>query len=158
MIRFPFFCILAIVFAGCATVPAGPTITVMPAPNMPFQVFQQDDMQCREYALRQLGAAPGRQANQQVATGAVAGAAVGATAGAIVSGGDSRAVNAGAANGLLFGTLVGAGNAAQTNMTQQQRYNLAYAQCMYAKGNQVPGYAAPGATPQPPPPPGVNRH
>jgi hypothetical protein len=41
----------------------------------------------------------------------------------------------------------------------QQRYNMAYMQCMYAKGNQIPvarGSVAPGYsshTPPPPPPP-----
>jgi hypothetical protein len=28
-------------------------------------------------------------------------------------------------------------------MSLQQRYDLAYAQCMYARGNQVPGFAPP---------------
>jgi hypothetical protein len=36
--------------------------------------------------------------------------------------------------------------------SQQQRYDLAYGQCMYAKGNQVPGFAAPTTSPPPPPP------
>jgi hypothetical protein len=40
----------------------------------------------------------------------------------------------------------------------QERYNFAYAQCMYSRGNQVPGFAPAGAPPPPPPgyaPPGA---
>jgi len=31
---------------------------------------------------------------------------------------------------------------------------VAFEQCMYAKGNQVPGFSAPAYYPPPPPPPG----
>ena len=46
-----------------------------------------------------------------------------------------------------------AGPANNAQGSLQQRYDVAYSQCMYAKGNQVPGFAAPGAPPPPPPPP-----
>jgi hypothetical protein len=46
------------------------------------------------------------------------------------------------------GTMVGAGGAQQAQMSPRQRYDLAYAQCMYAHGDQVPGF-----TPAEPPPP-----
>jgi hypothetical protein len=49
----------------------------------------------------------------------------------------------------IGGTAVGAGPSAQANYSLQQRYDLAYAQCMYARGNQVPGYQAPVAAPPP---------
>jgi Putative peptidoglycan binding domain len=40
----------------------------------------------------------------------------------------------------------------------QEQYNNAFAQCMYAKGNMVPGYGPMmvNAPPPPPPPPGAN--
>ena len=136
---------------GCAQVPVAPTIAIMPAPGMPFEVFEADNNICRQYAREQLGANPNRVANNQVVGGAVAGAVIGAAAGALLGGGRNGA-QGGAATGLLFGTAAGAGAAGQTNMTMQQRYNIAYAQCMYAKGNQVPGYAAPNYVPPPPPP------
>jgi hypothetical protein len=42
----------------------------------------------------------------------------------------------------------------QGTQTIQQRYDIAYSQCMYSKGNQVPGYEpAPVAAVAPPPPP-----
>ena len=36
-------------------------------------------------------------------------------------------------------------------MNLQQRYDLAYSQCMYSRGNQVPGFQ-PSYAPPPPPP------
>lgn len=140
------------VLAGCAQMPTAPTIAVMPAPGMPFDVFQQDNALCQMYARQSLGVNPSQAANSQVATGAVAGTAIGAAAGALI-GGNSSAAGAGAATGLLFGTAAGAGSANETTYGLQRRYNIAYAQCMYAKGNQVPGYSAPRYVP--PPPPGV---
>ncbi len=142
---------LATVLAGCAQVPVAPTIAVMPAPGMPFEVFEQDNNLCRRYAEEQLGANPQQVANNQVVGGAVAGTVIGAAAGALLSGGRSYGVQSGAATGLLMGTAAGAGNASQSGMDMQQRYNIAFAQCMYAKGNQVPGFAAPNYAPPPPP-------
>lgn len=136
--------------AGCAQLPTVPTIAVMPAPGMPFDVFQQDNATCQLYARQALGVNPNQAANKQVASGAIAGAAVGAAAGALL-GGNSNAAGAGAATGLLFGTAAGSGAADETTYGLQRRYNIAYAQCMYAKGNQVPGYAAPHYVPPPPP-------
>lgn len=142
---------VALAIVGCAQMPTAPTVAVMPAPGMPFDVFQQDNYLCQQYARQSLGGNAGNVANQQVATGAVAGTVIGAAAGALI-GGNSNAAGAGAATGLLFGSAAGAGSANQTTYGLQRRYNLAYAQCMYAKGNQVPGYAAPQYMPPPPPP------
>ena len=142
---------VALAVAGCAQMPVGPTIAVMPAPGMPFEVFQQDNYVCQQYAHAAIGGNPNNIANEQVAKGAIAGAAVGAAAGALL-GGNSNAAGAGAATGLLFGTAAGAGAASDTTYGLQRLYNIAYAQCMYAKGNQVPGYASPRYVPPPPPP------
>lgn len=142
---------VTVAIAGCAQMPVGPTIAVMPAPGMPFEVFQRDNYVCQQYAQQSLGVNPSKVAGDQVAGGALAGAAIGATAGALM-GGNSSAAGAGAATGLLFGTAAGAGAASDTTYGLQRRYNIVYAQCMYAKGNQVPGYAAPPYVPPPPPP------
>jgi hypothetical protein len=140
----------ALAIAGCAQMPTGPSIAVMPAPGMPFEVFQQDNYVCQQYAQLAIGANPNQVANEQVAKGAIAGTAIGAAAGALIAG-NSNGAAAGAATGLLFGTAAGAGAASDTSYGLQRRYNIAYAQCMYAKGNQVPGYAAPPYVPPPPP-------
>src|SRR2546422_3399310 len=64
----------------------------------------------------------------------------------------------GAGGGLLAGTAVGAGAGETAAHQVQQRYNNAYEQCMYAKGNQIPAAALPSprgtsfAAPPPPPP------
>ena len=42
--------------------------------------------------------------------------------------------------------------AASSSMMLQVQYDRAYVQCMYAKGNVVPGAAAPGPGVAPPPP------
>ena len=36
--------------AGCATIPAGPNVVVMPAAGKPFEVFVADDSLCRRFA------------------------------------------------------------------------------------------------------------
>ncbi len=60
---------------GCATVPAGPSISVLPAPGKPFEVFQADDAACRQWAQQQIGgASPGAAAGQSTAGGAAVGA------------------------------------------------------------------------------------
>ena len=64
--------------AGCASIPTGPTVAVMPGPGKPFEQFRQDDAVCREFARQQLGVEPSKVAQQQVLSGAVAGAAIGA--------------------------------------------------------------------------------
>lgn len=136
---------------GCASVPVGPSVTVMPAPAKPFEVFQADNALCKGYARQQIGVEPDEIAHEQVASGAVAGAAIGAAAGAVLSGGRSDAVAAGAGMGALTGTAVGADRAAHDHMSLQRRYDIAYQQCMYAKGNQVPGYPMPRYLPPPRP-------
>jgi hypothetical protein len=48
--------------------------------------------------------------------------------------------------------LGGAPEQAATGGMLQARYDMSYVQCMYAKGNVVPGAPAPGASVAPPPP------
>lgn len=139
---------VASVMAACAETPTGPTVAVMPGPGKPFEVFQEDNAYCKQYASTQISGAP--SGAKQVATGAVAGAVVGAVAGTLL--GDSRnAAGAGAATGALFGTAAGAGNADRSSAGLQRQYNVAFEQCMYSKGNQVPGYATNRYYPPPPP-------
>jgi outer membrane lipoprotein SlyB len=45
----------------------------------------------------------------------------------------------GAGTGLLFGTASGASAGEVYGYEAQRRYDNTYVQCMYAKGNQVPG-------------------
>jgi uncharacterized protein YcfJ len=129
-----------VALAGCATQPMGPKVQVMPAANKPFEVFQQDQATCKQYAADQVGG-QADSANEKAIGTAVIGTALGAGLGAAVGGGHGAGV--GAASGGILGTAVGAGNSQRDQRSIQQQYDNAYAQCMYAKGNQVVPPAVP---------------
>jgi hypothetical protein len=139
----------AVLLVACASQPLGPTVPVMPAPGKPFSAFQEDQAICRQFADGQVAGGAQQANNQQVMTG-VLGTAIGAGAGALLGGGRGAAVGAGL--GAVGGTAIGAGQAQRAQGSMQYRYDIAYSQCMYSRGNQVPGYAPPGAPPPPPPP------
>ena len=42
--------VLLVLIAGCASMPDGPRVAVMPAPGKPFEVFVADDRLCRNFA------------------------------------------------------------------------------------------------------------
>lgn len=145
--------IATIVMVGCASTPVGPSLTVMPAPGKPFDVFKNDDKECREYAQNSLNTTADEIAAKNTAKTAVVGAVLGAVAGAVADGGSSRNVGTGAAVGLLGGAAMGAAGGGDASKEVQRRYDIAYQQCMYSKGNQVPGYGIQKpADPAPPAP------
>jgi hypothetical protein len=150
---------LSLLVGACATIPSGPSVMVLPGSTKSFEQFQVDDGVCRQWAQHQTGTTSGKAANNTTATGAVVGTAVGAAAGAALgaaAGNPAVGAAAGAGVGLLGGTAVGAGHAQGAYHSVQQRYNMAYMQCMYAKGNQIPvarGSVAPGYSSHTPPPP-----
>jgi hypothetical protein len=150
--------------AGCATVPSGPSVMVLPGHGKGFEQFQSDDAVCRQWAAQQTGVTPDQAATRSTVTGAGLGTLLGAAAGAAIgaaagSPGTGAAVGAGV--GLVGGTATGASAATQTTGSLQRRYDAAYMQCMYSKGNQIPvargsypSYSSqPSGTPPPPPPP-----
>jgi hypothetical protein len=148
---------------GCVTLPTGPSVMVLPGSGKPFEQFQADDALCRQWALRQTGIAPGEAAQQSGVGSAVVGTLVGAGLGAAIgaaAGNPALGAAAGAGAGLFGGSAVGANAANASGAAAQSRYDIAYQQCMYAKGNQIPGAVqAPRATrssvsvvPPPPPP------
>lgn len=147
----------ALLLAGCASVPAGPSTMVLPGRGKDFDRFRSDDQVCRDWAAEQTGADPSRAANQSVVSGAALGTLVGAGVGAAVgaaAGDPGTGAAVGAGGGLLVGTAAGANAGERTGDTLQRRYDMSYQQCMYASGNQIPGVAAPrGRRRQPPPPP-----
>jgi uncharacterized membrane protein YebE (DUF533 family) len=138
--------------AGCAAQPLRPSVAVMPAPNKPFEVFQQDQAACQQYAYQQVGGPQAANAaNNQFAAGATFGTLLGAAVGALLTGSGQGAAS-GAAVGLLAGSAIGANNAGWTAQDVQWEYDTAYRQCMYARGDQVPGYQSETIPPPPPPP------
>lgn len=56
---------------GCATLPAGPSVRVLPGPGMTLEHFQADDAVCRQWAGQSIGISPQETVNQNTATGAV---------------------------------------------------------------------------------------
>lgn len=147
---------------GCAAaVPTGPSVMVLPAPGKSFEAFQADEAVCRQWASQQSGAHPGATVNQTMANnaavGTLAGAAIGAAIGSTTGHAGSGAA-IGAGTGLLAGTAAGSGPAYASGWEVQRRYDIAYQQCMYTKGNQLPGGMRQGRRPHrvapvPPPPP-----
>jgi outer membrane protein OmpA-like peptidoglycan-associated protein len=172
-IRRVIMCLLYILLASlaaCATVPTGPSLMSLPGTGKSFDQFRIDDAVCRQFAYEQTGGTTAQQAGQKAAIssaalgtalGAVAGAAIGSATGDMGSG---AAIGAG--SGLILGSAAGSSYASGSYYEAQRRYDNAYLQCMYAKGNRVPVYrrgseqafvaSARSATPPPanfPPPP-----
>lgn len=147
--------------SACVTVPTGPSVMALPGTNKNFDQFQADGYACNQYA-QQVTDPAGRVAADRATSDAVAGTVIGAAAGAIIGSVTGRAgpgAAIGAGTGLLYGSAVGSNSAGYSSYEMQRRYDQAYAQCMYAKGNQVPvrsGYRGPRMAPPPGylPPPG----
>jgi len=142
-----------LLLAGCAAMPVGPSVTVMPGANKPFDVFVQDDQLCRSWASHSIGVPGHDAAAARMLASTLAGMTIGALAGAAV--GDHRTASAGAAMGTVVGASAGASQGGFTAAHAQRRYDIAYQQCMYSKGNLVTGspYGGYGWIPPPPPPP-----
>ncbi len=144
---------------ACATIPTGPSVMVLPGPGKPFEVFQADDAVCRQWADRQIGVNPQETVNKNTASGAAVGTAIGAGLGAAIGAASGNAASGaaiGAGSGLLVGTASGASAGQYYGYEAQRRYDIAYQQCMYAKGNVIPGVRVHRVTRSipPPPPPG----
>lgn len=140
---------LPLAVAACAVAPpTGPSIYAMPAKGKDLAQFQGEEGNCRNYAQAQIGGAtPAGAANQAALGSAAVGTALGAAAGALigsVSGNVGAGAAIGAGAGLLGGSAVGAGNAQASGAGLQERYDMAYAQCMASAGNTI---AAPQAPP-----------
>jgi hypothetical protein len=146
--------------SACVSVPTGPSRMSLPGTGKTFDQFRLDDGDCRQYASTQVGGStPDQAATDSGVKSAAVGTAIGAAAGAAMGG--SRGAGVGAGVGLLGGSLAGSGAAHASSYTLQQRYDIGYTQCMYAKGHKVPvsGRFASASdrprnyTPPPPPPP-----
>ena len=125
--------------AACVSAPTGPTIAIMPREGKPFDLFQQEDLFCRNFAANSVRDTSSA-ALKEGATSAAVGAALGAVAGAVIQGGNHANVGTGAGVGLLGGAAMGAMNSSGKQNHAQAQYNIAHQQCMYSKGNQVPSY------------------
>lgn len=131
------------VLGGCVTIPTGPAVMVLPGSQKSLDQFRGDEASCRSYAEAVLGGPNAGQAAANAATAnAVAGTAIGAAAGAIIGSASGQAgagAAIGAGTGLLFGSAAGSNVAGYSSYELQRQYDMAYVQCMYSRGNQVPG-------------------
>jgi hypothetical protein len=147
-----------LLLGACATVPAGPDVMALPGAGKSFEQFQGDDLVCRQWASQQAGTTPEHASAlstvEDAGIGTLIGAGLGAAIGA-AAGNPGLGAAVGAGGGLLTGTAVGASAGQRAGHEVQRRYDDAYQQCMYAKGNQVPAVAprGPAASIPPPPPP-----
>ena len=129
-----------LLFSACATVPSGPSVMALPGTGKSFEQFQTDDVVCRDWASREAGTTPQRMAGLDTAEGAGIGTLVGAGLGAAIgaaAGNPGLGAAVGAGGGLLTGTVFGAQKGQAAGREVQHRYDIAYTQCMYAKGNHV---------------------
>ncbi len=153
------FLLILLALGGCAVIPKGPGVMVLPGPGKPFEQFQADDILCRQWAGQRIGLSPQEVANKNTAIGAGVGTVIGGAAGAAIgaaSGNAGAGAAIGAGTGLLIGAATGAESGQVYGRDAQHRYDIAYMQCMYAKGNQIPGViqrARRARRFQPPPPP-----
>ena len=151
--------VIALAVGGCATIPSGPSVMVLPGSSKNFEQFQMDDGLCRQWAAQQTGTTNDQATAGSTVQGAAIGTLIGAAAGAALgaaAGNPALGAAAGAGAGLLGGSAVGASRGDAYAGSLQGRYDQAYVQCMYAKGNQVPvarGSQAQQPTYSPPPPP-----
>ena len=129
---------------ACVMPPTAPTIPVVPGPNKTFEAFAAEQSYCQQYATAQTAPQAYAVTNQAVVT-AVLTTALGAALGGAIGGGQAAGI--GAASGAVFGTAVGAGGAGFAQLSLQQQFDIVYGQCMYAHGNQVPGFSPPPGTP-----------
>jgi hypothetical protein len=151
-----------LLLGGCVTMPTGPSVLVLPAPGKPFDLFQAEDASCRQWARMQIGMSPQDTANQNAVASGVVGAVVGTAIGAAMgsaSGRGGEGAIIGGGTGLLFGAAQGSESGRLYGWEAQHRYDITYQQCMYAKGNVLPGMTRPvwrtmprGTYPPPPPP------
>jgi outer membrane lipoprotein SlyB len=141
--------------AACVMPPTVPTIPVAPGPNKTFEAFAAEQSYCQQYATAQTAPLAYAATNQAVAT-TVLTTALGAALGGAIGGGQGAGI--GAASGAVFGTAVGAGGSGFAQLSLQQQFDLMYGQCMYAHGNQVPGFSPPPGTPPYPGQPGQSAY
>jgi hypothetical protein len=138
-----------VLLAGCVPAVMAPTVVATPGFGKSPAEFAADHSACAVLADQQVAAAK-TAANNQIFGSALLGAAVGG-GGTAANGGSNGDVAANAAGNALS---AGAATAQTAQATVQRQYDFDYGQCMFAKGNVVPGFAPPiVAEPEEPTPP-----
>lgn len=142
--------LLLVILGGCVTEPDSPTVQVKPGRGKSFSDFQRDDFDCRSFASDRV-AGRAESANDRAILTTIVGAGLGAALGGAIGGGSGAGI--GAAAGGVAGTAVGANRSNDTQANLQYRFDLACAQCMASKGNDVPWLGPRSSWGGSPPPP-----
>lgn len=129
----------AILLAGCAQTPMGPTVQVMPGGGKSLDSFAYDQATCKQFAENAVSG-QAQNANVRGIGAAALTTALGAGLGAAIGGGSGAGI--GAAGGALGGAGIGSMTSSNAQLPIQQQYDNAFAQCMYTRGNAVPGYGS----------------
>ena len=142
---------LGLLVSGCAQTPLGPTVQVMPGPGKSFDQFTYDQAGCKQFAE---GAVAGQAQNAN--TRGVGAAAITTVLGAGLWGSHWRRPRRRDRRGerRTGRRRDRRGTSSNEQGGIQAQYDNAFAQCMYAKGNMVPGYGpmmvnAPTSAPPP---------
>ena len=137
--------VVSVLAVGACTVPppSGPSVMALPAQGKSFEAFQQDDFVCRGFATQQTGGASASQAATNSAVGsAVLGTALGAGVGAAIGAVPAVRWCRGRdrwRHGIAGRQRDRRGQCPSSGAAVQSRYDIAYTQCMYSKGNSVQG-------------------
>ena len=124
----------ALAVSGCAQ-PLMPTVQVLPPPGKAFVLFQEDQRICSMYTNDQMRPLIDRAATATLGTAALGGL-LGLGVGAVVGGGRGAALGAGVG-------AVGGAAATSDEDRLQRSYDVTYAGCMAARGDQVVQPASP---------------
>src|SRR5262249_34312496 len=130
-----------VILTGCAGVPLGPSVAVMPAPGNPCGFFVSEEPICRHYAEQQVGISPQQATQNSTATGAVACTALGAAAGGAIGaafGAPGPGAAVGAGTGLLGGSAVDWNNGYVATWTIQPPYDISSPHLLYPNPHPIP--------------------
>ncbi len=119
---------------ACVTAPMGPNVPVRPGDHVSPEQFSRDDQFCQDYAGDKVQGRVDRANDEAVRRGLI-GTIIGAAVGGAV--GNTRGAVVGGTAGAVIGSNSGRG---YDQYGVQRQYDLAYAQCMASRGNDVPGW------------------
>jgi len=119
---------------ACVTPPMGPMIPARPGDGKSMSEFSQDDDYCQGYANDKV-AGRVNAANDDAVRRGLIGTIIGAAIGGAV--GNTRGAVIGGTAGAVVGSNSGRG---YSQYGVQRQYDMAYAQCMASRGNDVPGW------------------
>gem|GEM_PF-4599740 len=130
--------LVLLILSACASRPYAPRLGVMPGSQQSLQNFQQDDLRCRQQAKAAMGdKTPEHIQQETIGRDAAIGTFAGALLGAVLGRGN-HSIAAGAATGLIYGGLIGAGDGYAKAENAREDFDIRYIQCMYNAGHRIP--------------------